>query len=171
MGWVETFDIELVPPKPLQPSTAEQLQKKIAVKNDSIKLALQKRIVADSLQKIAAKDSLQKKNQPNSQQVFFEKLYNRNEALETNEEGTALSMIPDTLGNYQKGFYGFHNTLPTGAIVKLKNPMNENEVYVKILGKIPELMGNARCTIKISHDAALYLDARDERFLVSIFHH
>jgi hypothetical protein len=49
--------------------------------------------------------------------------------------------------------------------------MNQNQVMVKVLGKIPEIAGNNRCNIKISHDAALYLEAKDERFLVEIFYH
>jgi hypothetical protein len=106
-----------------------------------------------------------------SQLILLQKLYARSEAIEQMEKGPALSFAVDSLGNYQKGFYALHNTLPVGTIVKLKNPMTENEVYVKILGKIPEIAGNQRCIIKISREAAIYLDAKDERFLVEIFYH
>ena len=125
----------------------------------------------DTLKPNTIADSLAKPKIASAQQKIFEKLYAKTEAAETFEKGTALGMIPDSVGNYQKGFYAFHNDLKVGTIVKLKNPMNDNEVYVKILGKIPELVGNTRCSIKISHDAAIYLDAIDERFLVEIYHH
>ncbi|MEY2829275.1 MAG: hypothetical protein RIQ33_1133 [Bacteroidota bacterium] len=132
---------------------------KIVIKKDTIKKVIKAN--ADTI--IALKKP--------SQLILLEKLYFRNESLEINEKGTAISFQVDSLGNYQKGFYALHNTLPIGTIIKLVNPMNQNEVMVKVLGKIPEIAGNNRCNIKISHDAALYLDAKDERFLVELFYH
>lgn len=180
IGYLETFNIDLVPPK------AEPKQVAV-IKKDSVKniLAITKTtkdtaskhilttkiIHTDTTRSLVKNDTASKPKIISPQQIFFEKLYNKTEGADEVEKGTALGMQTDTLGNYQKGFYAFHNDLKVGTIVKLKNPMNDNEVYVKILGKIPELAGNIRCSIKISHDAALYLDALDERFLVEIYHH
>jgi hypothetical protein len=132
---------------------------KIVIKKDTVKSI-----------KIAKSDTIIVSKRP-MQLMLLEKLYFKNESLEINEKGTAISFQVDSLGNYQKGFYALHNTLPVGTIIKLVNPMNQNEVLVKVLGKIPEIAGNHRCSIKISHDAALYLDAKDERFLVEMFYH
>jgi hypothetical protein len=132
---------------------------KITTKKDTLKMA--KKTFADTI--IVVKKP--------SQLILLEKLYFGNESIEVNEKGTAISFQVDSLGNYQKGFYALHNLLPIGTIIKLVNPMNQNQVMVKVLGKIPEIAGNNRCNIKISHDAALYLEAKDERFLVEIFYH
>ncbi len=161
VGYLATFNIDLVPPS----------APKTVIKKDTIKKEVLLLVKKDTLKPNTIADSLAKPKIASAQQKIFEKLYAKTEAAETFEKGTALGMIPDSVGNYQKGFYAFHNDLKVGTIVKLKNPMNDNEVYVKILGKIPELVGNTRCSIKISHDAAIYLDAIDERFLVEIYHH
>ncbi|MEN9523622.1 MAG: hypothetical protein RL065_1999 [Bacteroidota bacterium] len=126
--------------------------------------------IVDSTKKNPIKDCVTVIKRP-TQLKLLEKLYSKSEAIEQMEKGPALSFSVDSLGNFQKGFYALHNTLPVGTIVKLKNPMNENEVYVKILGKIPEIAGNQRCIIKVSREASIYLDAKDERFLVEIFYH
>ena len=178
IGYLETFNIDLVPPK-AEPKLVS------IIKKDSVKIIVAKtlkdsasnhrlvnKIVGiDSTKKLAKSDTTSQPKIIPPQQKLFEKLYSKTEDADEVEKGTALGMQTDSLGNYQKGFYGFHNELKVGTIVKLKNPMNDNEVYVKILGKIPELAGNVRCSIKISHDAALFLDALDERFLVEIYHH
>ncbi|MFM2048241.1 MAG: hypothetical protein RI955_789 [Bacteroidota bacterium] len=167
IGYIELRDISLTPIT--EKKIVEIVKPTIEIKKDS----LVKNEIKDtsvSKQIIAKTDSIIVHKQP-TQLMLLEKMYSKSEAIEQMEKGPALSFAVDSLGNFQKGFYALHNTLPMGTIVKLKNPMNENEVYVKILGKIPEIAGNQRCIIKISHEAAIYLDAKDERYLIEIFYH
>ena len=175
IGYLVTLDAALEPPTTENTETKKAKEEKIiapkiVAKKDSVKPILMAKTKIDSVKKNVVY-TMSKTKIISPQQKLFDKLFHKTEAAEKVEKGTALGMMPDTLGNYQKGFYAFHNTLSVGTIVRLKNPMNDNEVFVKILGNIPELAGNQRCSIKISHDAALYLDAIDERFLVEIYSH
>ena len=171
IGYLEARNISITPEKKsetIEKPTEEQIKTTTQpeLKKDSTPLMNQ----LDTTKKLIKSDSNIGIKKP-SQLILLQKLYARSEAIEQMEKGPALSFAVDSLGNYQKGFYALHNTFSVGTIVKLKNPMTENEVYVKILGKIPEIAGNQRCIIKISREAAIYLDAKDERFLVEIFYH
>ncbi len=114
-----------------------------------------------------------------SQNVKMQRLYtsmykpkDASEEDELKQHGPALGFIADSAHvNTLKSYYALSNTIQVGRIVKVINPMNEKLIFVKILGKIPDLAENQHCIIKISPEAANELGAIDERFLVDLFYY
>lgn len=51
-------------------------------------------------------------------------------------------------------FYAFHNTAPRGTIMKVHNPAADKTIYVKVIGRIPELKEYNNAIIGISGKAA-----------------
>jgi hypothetical protein len=91
---------------------------------------------------------------------------------ELTQHGPALGMSTDSARiNTLKSYYALSNTIQVGRIVKVTNPMNQKMLFVKILGKIPDLAENQHCIIKISPEAAEELGAIDERFLVDLYYY
>jgi len=65
-------------------------------------------------------------------------------------------------------FLALSNQISAGKLVKVTNLMNQQSVYVKIIGKIPEGRENKDLLIKLSGDAARKLDVLDQHFLVEL---
>ncbi len=102
----------------------------------------------------------------------FYMLYIQKAAMpEDSTQGPALKFNATDGSNMPQGYYALHNRLPIGSIVKVKFMMNGNIVYVKILGKIPDILGNQNSMIKLSSRAADDLGLTDERSLVQIWFH
>lgn len=108
-------------------------------------------------------------------QKLYTSMYKPKDAVEEDElkqHGPALGFIADSAHtNTLKSYYALSNTIQVGRVVKVVNPMNDRLIYVKILGKIPDLAENQHCIIKISPEAADELGAIDERFLVDLFYY
>jgi len=64
----------------------------------------------------------------------------------------------------QNKFYALHRTAPVGTIIKVVNRMNNNSVYVKVVGVLPDSGDNANIIIKITQAAAQRIGAIDSRF-------
>jgi LysM repeat protein len=80
---------------------------------------------------------------------------------------TGLSeLIEGTQGN--RKYLALHRTAPTGTILKVKNQMNDREVFVRVVGKLPETGQNDKLVIKISKSAYDRLGAIDPKFLVEV---
>jgi LysM repeat protein len=117
------------------------------------------------------KDTLNLKDKLPSN-LLFENSYNKNiDEIEMEEVGTGICFFSDSTNQRQNGYYALHNSLPVGTYIKLVNNLNNNYVFAKVLGKIPEIYGNKKCIVKISPYCANALDIRDERFLLHIFYH
>lgn len=78
------------------------------------------------------------------------------------ENGIA-TWIADTEMNQNK-FYALHRTAPVGTIIKVTNRMNNNSVYVKVIGVLPATGDNENVLIKITQAAAQRIGALDQRF-------
>lgn len=65
-------------------------------------------------------------------------------------------------------YIALYNGSPIGSIVKVKNLMNGRIIYVKIVGKLPDLDKNKDLNIKVSESAAKALGVVDEKFLNEI---
>jgi LysM repeat protein len=65
-------------------------------------------------------------------------------------------------------YIALFNASPIGSIVKVKNLMNGRIIYVKIVGKLPDLDKNKDLNIKVSESAAKALGVVDEKFLNEI---
>lgn len=84
---------------------------------------------------------------------------------EIRETGLA-ELIEGTDGN--RKYLALHRTAPSGTILKIKNEMNNREVFVRVMGKLPETAPNDKLVIKISKSAYDKLGAIDSRFRVEV---
>jgi LysM repeat protein len=64
----------------------------------------------------------------------------------------------------QNKFYALHRNAPIGTIIKVTNRMNNNSVFVKVVGLLPDTGDNANIIIKITQAAAQRIGAIDQRF-------
>jgi len=75
-------------------------------------------------------------------------------------------------GTGDNGTYlGLHRTAPTGTIVMVKNEMNDQAVFVRIVGKLPDTGVNDKVIIRLSEAAYKTIGAIDPkvRVVVSYF--
>lgn len=84
---------------------------------------------------------------------------------EIRELGLA-ELIEGTQGN--RKYLALHKTAPTGTILKLKNQMNDREVFVRVIGQLPDNGTNDNVIIKISKSAYDRLSAIDLKFMVEV---
>lgn len=85
------------------------------------------------------------------------------------EEMTLATWLPKTSDD-DNSLYALHKSLPSGTILKIRNPMNNEEVYVKVIGKLPNTGENNNLQIKISAYAASQLGILDSKFLVKLYY-
>jgi LysM repeat protein len=75
-------------------------------------------------------------------------------------------LIEGTSGN--RKYLALHRSAPVGTIMKVRNEMNNREVFVRVMGKLPETALNDKLVIKISKSAYDRLGAIDPRFRVEV---
>ncbi|MEP6737876.1 MAG: LysM peptidoglycan-binding domain-containing protein [Chryseolinea sp.] len=75
-------------------------------------------------------------------------------------------LIEGTEGN--RKYLALHRTAPVGTILKVKNEMNNREVFVRVMGKLPDTALSDKLVIKISRSAYDRLGAIDSRFRVEV---
>lgn len=84
---------------------------------------------------------------------------------EVRETGLA-ELIDGTQGN--RKYLALHRTAPTGTILKIKNQMNDREVFVRVIGQLPDTGNNDKVVIKISKSAYDRLSAIDPKFMIEV---
>lgn len=84
---------------------------------------------------------------------------------ETVEAGVA-ELIEGTEGN--RKYLALHRTAPIGTILKVRNEMNNREVFVRVMGKLPDTALTNKVIIRISKSAYDRLGAIDQRFRVEV---
>ncbi len=67
-----------------------------------------------------------------------------------------------------KKYLALHRTAPIGTIMQIRNDMNNQTVFVRVVGTIPGTDNNNKVLIKISKKAFDRLGAVDQRFPVEI---
>jgi LysM repeat protein len=75
-------------------------------------------------------------------------------------------LIEGTSGN--RKYLALHRSAPIGTIMKVRNEMNNREVFVRVMGKLPDTAVNDKLVIKISKSAYDRLGAIDPRFRVEV---
>lgn len=75
-------------------------------------------------------------------------------------------LIEGTEGN--RKYLALHRTAPIGTILKVRNEMNNREVFVRVMGKLPDTAMTDKLLIKISKSAYDRLGAIDPRFRVQV---
>lgn len=91
------------------------------------------------------------------------------EALKSGDEvieGGLAELIEGTDGN--RKYLALHRTAPMGTILKVRNEMNNREVFVRVMGKLPDTSMTDKLIIKISKSAYDRLGAIDPRFRVEV---
>jgi LysM repeat protein len=81
-------------------------------------------------------------------------------------EGGLAELIEGTEGN--RKYLALHRTAPMGTILKVRNEMNNREVFVRVMGKLPDTALTNKLIIKISKSAYDRLGAIDSRFRVEV---
>ncbi len=82
------------------------------------------------------------------------------------EVGVAAWMNEGDLN--QNKFYALHRTAPIGTIIKVTNRMNNNSVFVKVVGVLPETGDNNNVLIKITQASAQRIGALDQKFTAEL---
>lgn len=81
-------------------------------------------------------------------------------------EGGLAELIDGTEGN--RKYLALHRTAPMGTILKVRNEMNNREVFVRVMGKLPDTALTDKLIIRISKSAYDRLGAIDPRFRVEV---
>lgn len=80
---------------------------------------------------------------------------------------TGMAEMIDPKADTNK-YLALHKTAPIGTIMQVKNAMNGQVVYVRVIGKLPETGANNNVVVKISKKAYQKLGAVDQRFRVEL---
>jgi LysM repeat protein len=102
------------------------------------------------------------KTEANLPVITISESRNSDEVLES---GLA-ELIEGTDGN--RKYLALHRTAPVGSILKVKNEMNNREVFVRVMGKLPDNAMNDKVIIRISKSAYDRLGAIDPKFRVQL---
>lgn len=84
---------------------------------------------------------------------------------EIKETGLA-ELIEGTEGN--RKYLAMHRSAKAGTIMKVRNELNNREVFVRVVGNLPATGVNDKLVIKISKSAYDRLGAIDDRFRVEV---
>ncbi len=82
------------------------------------------------------------------------------------KEGGLAELIEGTDGN--RKYLALHRTAKVGTILKVRNELNNREVFVRVTGPLPDTGINTNVVIKISKSAYDRLGAIDQRFRVEV---
>lgn len=81
---------------------------------------------------------------------------------------TEKGLCTYTKGSSGNNYFALHPTAPIGAMVNVRNMMNNKSIQAKVIGRLPNTPENENILIKLSGSAAQALSAVDDRFLVQI---
>ncbi|HEX8059843.1 MAG TPA: LysM peptidoglycan-binding domain-containing protein [Cyclobacteriaceae bacterium] len=84
---------------------------------------------------------------------------------EVHELGLA-ELIEGSEGN--RKYLAFHRTAKAGSILKVRNELNNREVFVRVAGQLPNTTSNDKLVIKISKSAFDRLGGVDQKFRVEV---
>ena len=70
--------------------------------------------------------------------------------------------------NEEHSYLALHRTLPPGTIIAVRNEMNDQVVFVRVVGKLPDTGLNDHIIIRLSGAAVKQLQAIDQRFRVEL---
>ncbi len=89
-----------------------------------------------------------------------------------NRAGEVLARVVETgLGapiekSLTDKYLALHKTAPVGTIMEVKNAMNGQSVYVRVIGKLPDTGENSNILVRLSPRAVQKLGTSDSRFRV-----
>lgn len=68
----------------------------------------------------------------------------------------------------KKGFYLLHKTLPTNTMIRITNPVTNQTVLAKVVGKIPDNIYAPEISLVVTTEVARALGAIDQKFYTKI---
>jgi LysM repeat protein len=155
--------------KELVPASEKPIETKpVAAKTATIiKPAIVSEVPAKPIEKVTEEAAAPKKEEIVKQKEVVETTAvtpkdNFTPKKEITEKGTA-AWINDEDVNPNK-YYALHRTAPIGTIIKVTNTMNNQNVFVKVVGALPDTGDNSNLIIKISKAAAKKMDVLDAKF-------
>ena len=84
--------------------------------------------------------------------------------VKVREDGVAAAIE----GEATQSFLAMHREIPVGTLVAVRNEMNDQVVFVRIVGKLPDTGVNDKVIIRLSQGAVEQLHAIDPKFRVEI---
>ncbi len=100
------------------------------------------------------------------QKIFDQ--YTLNDRLTSKHKGIATWLKEKSNSQSERNYYALHNIAPVGTIISVKNLMNNRVIYAKVIGDIPKNKADHKSIVKLSYEAARYLNGLDTRFLVEV---
>ena len=85
--------------------------------------------------------------------------------IQRSENGLAAAIEG---GSDDNTFLAMHRTIPVGSLVAVRNEMNQQVVFVRIIGALPDTGINNKIIIRLSGAAVAQLSAIDPKFRVEI---
>ncbi|SIQ86728.1 septal ring lytic transglycosylase RlpA family protein [Pontibacter lucknowensis] len=80
---------------------------------------------------------------------------------------TGMAEMIDPKADTNK-YLALHKTAPVGTIMQVKNAMNDQVVYVRVIGKLPNTGENNNVVVRLSKKACQKLGAIDQKFRVEL---
>ncbi|RIJ34243.1 septal ring lytic transglycosylase RlpA family protein [Pontibacter oryzae] len=81
---------------------------------------------------------------------------------------SGMAEMIDAKSNDTNKYLALHKSAPVGTIMQVKNMMNGQVVYVRVIGKLPDTGANDKVVVRLSKKAYQKLGAVDERFRVEL---
>lgn len=131
-------------------------------KQGDTKVADTKVVTPQETQQVIKTDTKPVNDQKETTITISEKVIGSDEV----KEGGLAELIEGTEGN--RKYLALHRTAPTGTILKVRNELNNREVFVRVAGPLPNTGVNNNVVIKISKSAYDRLGAIDQRFRVEV---
>jgi LysM repeat protein len=102
---------------------------------------------------------------PERVQVAKEEVDNISGVKKILESGMAEMIDPKADTNK---YLALHKSAPVGTIMQVKNAMNDQVVYVRVIGKLPDTGANDKVIVRLSKKAYQKLGAVDQKFRVEL---
>lgn len=80
---------------------------------------------------------------------------------------TGVAEVLDGIDSNNK-YLALHRTAPVGSLIQVKNVNNSQSVWVKVIGKLPDISANNRIIIKLSARAQEKLSPGGRQFIAEI---
>ncbi len=81
---------------------------------------------------------------------------------------SGMAEMIDAKSNDTNKYLALHKSAPVGTIMQVKNMMNGEVVYVRVIGKLPDTGSNDKVVVRLSKKAYQKLGAVDQRFRVEL---
>ncbi|MBT1704002.1 LysM peptidoglycan-binding domain-containing protein [Chryseosolibacter indicus] len=140
-------------------------------KKEAATVVTEKKEVAQPVASVEKKEVPVVKEEPKepAKQEVKEQTIKISESVRSGDEvveAGLAELIEGTDGN--RKYLALHRTAPVGTILKVRNEMNNREVFVRVMGKLPETAMTDKVVIRISKSAYDRLGAIDPKFRVEV---